>query len=89
MCLTLESEAKTYVYTMSEPLETSIEALASPMASGIDDQKSCSVALFGLELESFAIANKELDNAESLTCVYFKIASSATHGLGCKCYVFG
>jgi hypothetical protein len=71
MCLTLECEAKTYVNAVSEPLETSIEALANSTTSRIDVEKSCSVATYEHDLESFATADKALDNAEDLTCVYF------------------
>ncbi|KAG1767492.1 hypothetical protein EV702DRAFT_1203701 [Suillus placidus] len=78
MCLTLESEAKTYVNAISEPLEISIEVLANCTASEIDDHESCSVAAYELELESFAIADKELDHAKSLTLQLMDSDASAT-----------
>lgn len=73
MFLTLESEAKTYVNALSEPFETSIETLANCTASELDDCENCSVAAYQLELDSFVIADKELDHAESSICVYFYV----------------
>ncbi|KAG1876132.1 hypothetical protein C8R48DRAFT_669327 [Suillus tomentosus] len=67
MYLTLESEAKAYVSAILEPSETSIEALANCTASELDDREKCSVAAYQLELESFTIVDKELDNTESST----------------------
>ncbi|KAG2132821.1 hypothetical protein DEU56DRAFT_757312 [Suillus clintonianus] len=78
MCLTLESEAKTYVNAASEPLDTSMEALVNCTASELDDRESCSVATYKLELESFTAADKELDHVEHLTLQLLDSDASAT-----------
>lgn len=64
--LILESEAGAHVNAISEPPEISVEVMANCTAVELDDREDCSVAAHQPELESFTIADKELDHAESL-----------------------
>lgn len=84
MSLNLESEANAYVNAISEPPETSIEAMDNCTAVELDDREDCSVAAYQVEVESFVIADKELDDAESLTCMYFLVPAKSLLNDNCK-----
>ncbi|KAG1758094.1 hypothetical protein EDD22DRAFT_850314 [Suillus occidentalis] len=67
MHMTFESEAESYANAVSEPLETSIQALAGCTPNELDDREKCSIAAYVHEASSFASSDKDLDDAENLT----------------------
>ncbi|KIK33872.1 hypothetical protein CY34DRAFT_110495 [Suillus luteus UH-Slu-Lm8-n1] len=78
MSLNLESKANAYVNAISEPPEISMEVMDNCTAVELDDREDCSVAAYQVEVESFVIADKELDDAESLTLQLIDSDASTT-----------
>jgi hypothetical protein len=76
LVMTMECEAATYANAVSEPPETSIEALASCTVAEIDKRKKCSIATFDHDAAAFAISNAEFEDFETLTCEYLYLLVS-------------